>query len=70
MSCRAEAAVRSMASQHPPGLVQRYREDLQTRREVGGTVETDEPWLRWILQCHRPQSSCGMGSAEVNALRR
>ena len=51
----------------PPGLIQRYREELQARHYAGRTVDTYEQWLRRFLRFHRPRHPREMGSAEVNA---
>ncbi len=50
-----------------PGLIQRYREELQTRHYARRTVNTYEQWLRRFLRFHRMRHPRGMGSAEVNA---
>ncbi len=51
----------------PPGLVQRYREELQTRHYARRTVKTYELWLRRFLRFHGMRHPRDMGSAEVNA---
>ncbi|MFM7314146.1 MAG: integron integrase [Cyanobium sp.] len=51
----------------PPGLIQRYRELLQTRHYARRTVKTYEQWLRRFLRFHRMRHPRQMGSAEVNA---
>ena len=51
----------------PPGLIQRYREELQTRHYARRTVDTYEQWLRRFLRFHRPRHPRQMGSEEVNA---
>jgi integron integrase len=51
----------------PPGLVQRYREELQTRHYARRTVKTYELWLRRLLRFHGMRHPRDMGSAEVNA---
>jgi len=51
----------------PPGLIQRYRELLQTRHYARRTVKTYEQWLRRFLRFHRMRHPRDMGSAEVNA---
>jgi site-specific recombinase XerD len=56
-----------MASTRPPGLIQRYREELQTRHYARRTVNTYEQWLRRFLRFHQLRHPCEMGSAEVNA---
>jgi integron integrase len=57
-----------MASElRPPGLIQRYREELQTRHYARRTVNTYEQWLRRFLRFHRMRHPRTMGSAEVNA---
>ena len=50
----------------PPGLIQRYREELQARHYARRTVETYEQWLRRFLRFHRLRHPREMGSAEVN----
>jgi len=50
-----------------PGLIQRYREELQARHYARRTVDTYEQWLRRFLRFHRPRHPREMGSAEVNA---
>lgn len=54
-------------STRPPGLIQRYREELQTRHYARRTVNTYEQWLRRFLRFHRMRHPREMGSAEVNA---
>jgi len=57
-----------MASpQHSPGLIQRYREELQARHYARRTVATYEQWLRRFLRFHQRRHPREMGSAEVNA---
>jgi site-specific recombinase XerD len=57
-----------MASElRPPGLIQTYREELQTRHYARRTVNTYEQWLRRFLRFHRMRHPRTMGSAEVNA---
>jgi site-specific recombinase XerD len=56
----------SIASR-PPGLVQRYREELQTRHYARRTVNTYEQWLRRFLRFHGLRHPRQMGSIEVNA---
>ncbi|MFZ0406580.1 MAG: integron integrase [Cyanobium sp.] len=51
----------------PPGLIQRYREELQARHYARRTVATYEQWLRRFLRFHHPRHPREMGSAEVNA---
>ena len=51
----------------PPGLIQRYREELQARHYARRTVATYEQWLRRFLRFHRLRHPREMGSAEVNA---
>ena len=51
----------------PPGLIQRYRELLQTRHYARRTVKTYEQWLRRYLRFHGLHHPREMGSAEVNA---
>ncbi len=49
-----------------PGLIQRYRELLQTRHYARRTVKTYEQWLRRFLRFHRLRHPREMGSQEVN----
>lgn len=51
----------------PPGLIQRYREELQARHYARRTVKSYEQWLRRFLRFHRLRHPREMGSAEVNA---
>ena len=51
----------------PPGLIQRYREELQTRHYARRTVATYEQWLRRFLRFHGMRHPREMGSGEVNA---
>ena len=50
-----------------PGLIERYREALQTRHYARRTVKTYEQWLRRFLRFHNLRHPRTMGSAEVNA---
>lgn len=45
----------------PPGLIQRYRELLQTRHYARRTVKTYEQWLRRFLRFHRVHPEPGPG---------
>lgn len=57
-----------MTSQgQPPGLIQRYREELQVRHYARRTVKTYEQWLRRFLRFHGLRHPREMGSEEVNA---
>lgn len=51
----------------PPGLIQRYREELQARHYARRTVATYEQWLRRFLRFHGMRHPRQMGSEEVNA---
>jgi site-specific recombinase XerD len=51
----------------PPGLVQRYREELQARHYARRTVATYEQWLRRYMRFHDLRHPRELGSAEVNA---
>ena len=51
----------------PEGLIQRYREELQTRHYARRTVKTYELWLRRFLRFHNLRHPREMGSAEVNS---
>ena len=51
----------------PPGLIQRYREELQARHYARRTVDTYVQWLRRFLRFHQLRHPREMGSAEVNA---
>jgi len=50
-----------------PGLIQRYREELQARHYARRTVATYEQWLRRFLRFHRMRHPRQMGEAEINA---
>ena len=50
-----------------PGLIQRYREELEVRHDARRTVNTYEQWLRRFLRFHGRRHPREMGSAEVNA---
>jgi len=54
----------------PPGLIQRYREELQARHYARRTVKTYEQWLRRFLRFHQLRHPRELGSAEVNAFLR
>ena len=58
---------RPLGPSRPPGLIQRYREEMQARHYARRTVETYEQWLRRFLRFHRLRHPREMGSAEVNA---
>jgi site-specific recombinase XerD len=51
----------------PPGLIQRYREELQARHDAKCIVATYEKWLRRFLRFHGMRHPREMGSEEVNA---
>jgi len=55
------------AATQPPGLIQCYRELLQTRHYARRTVKTYEQWLRRFLRFHGMRHPREMGSTEVNA---
>lgn len=55
------------ADAKPPGLIQRYREELQARHYARRTVQTYEQWLRRFLRFHDRRHPRQMGSEEVNA---
>ncbi len=50
----------------PPGLIQRYREELQARHYARRTVDTYEQWLRRFLRFHGLRHPREMGNEEVN----
>jgi integron integrase len=50
-----------------PGLIQRYREELQVRHYARRTVSSYEQWLRRFLRFHRMRHPREMGEAEINA---
>lgn len=54
-------------STRPPGLIQRYREELQARHYARRTVTTYEQWLRRFLRFHGLRHPREMGSTEVNS---
>ena len=51
----------------PPGLIQRYREELQVRHYARRTVQTYEQWLRRFLRFHGLRHPREMDSDDVNA---
>jgi site-specific recombinase XerD len=51
----------------PPGLIQRYREELQVRHYARRTVTSYEQWLRRFLRFHQMRHPRQMGEAEINA---
>jgi integron integrase len=51
----------------PPGLIQRYREELQVRHYARRTVSSYEQWLRRFLRFHQMRHPRQMGKAEINA---
>ncbi|MCT0217890.1 integron integrase [Synechococcus sp. CS-1329] len=55
------------SSSRPPGLIQRYREELQVRHYARRTVNTYEQWLRRFLRFHAMRHPREMGSTEVKA---
>ncbi len=56
-----------MTGARPPGLIQRYREELQARHDARRTVNTYAQWLRRFLRFHGLGHPRRKGSAEVNA---
>ena len=57
-----------MTSQsRPPGLIQRYREELQVRHYARRTVSSYEQWLRRFLRFHQMRHPRQMGEGEINA---
>lgn len=54
-------------STRPPGLIQRYREELQARHYARRTVTTYEQWVRRFLRFHGLRHPREMGSTEVNS---
>ena len=61
------SAVAMVHDTHSPGLIQRYREELQVRHYARRTVNTYVQWLRRFLRFHQLRHPREMGSAEVNA---
>jgi integron integrase len=60
--------ITSMTCQNrPPGLIQRYREELQVRHYARRTVSSYEHWLRRFLRFHQMRHPREMGEAEINA---
>ena len=53
--------------QGSPGLIQRYREELQARHYARRTVSSYEQWLRRFLRFHQMRHPRQMGEAEINA---
>jgi integron integrase len=56
-----------LSQARPPGLIQRYREELQVRHYARRTVSSYEQWLRRFLRFHRMRHPRTMGEAEINA---
>ena len=56
-----------MTTTRPPGLIQRYKEELEVRHYARRTVKTYEQWLRRFLRFHHLRHPREMGSDEVNA---
>jgi site-specific recombinase XerD len=50
-----------------PGLIQRYREELQVRHYARRTVSAYEQWLRRFLRFHRMRHPREIGEAQINA---
>ena len=61
------AAPSMNSSVRPPGLIQRYREELQVRHDARRTVASYEHWLKRFLRFHRMRHPRTMGEAEINA---
>ena len=61
------SSVKSTEGARSPGLIQRYREELQARHYAKRTVATYEQWLRRFLRFHGRRHPREMGSGEVNA---
>lgn len=61
------ASATTSGGSRPPGLIQRYREELQVRHYARRTVKTYEQWLRRFLRFHQMRHPREMGSEEVNA---
>ena len=55
------------SQERPPGLIQRYREELQVRHYARRTIKTYEQWLRRFLHFHARRHPRQMGLAEVEA---
>lgn len=51
----------------PPGLIQRYRQELQARHDARRTMSSYEHWLRRFLRFHRMRHPRAMGEAEIKA---
>jgi len=51
----------------PPGLIQRYREELQTHYYARRTVSSYKHWLRRFLRFHQMRHPRSMGESEINA---
>ena len=54
-------------SPRSPGLIERYRQELQVRHYARRTVSTYTQWIRCFLRFHRLRHPREMGSDEVNA---
>lgn len=51
----------------PPGLIQRYRQELQARQYSRHRVGTYEQWLRRFLRIHQLRHPHAMGNEGVTA---
>ena len=60
--CREPTTNSHGTADKPPGLIQRYRELLQTRHYARRTVKTYEQWLRRFLRFHHLRHPREMGS--------
>jgi integron integrase len=56
-----------MTATRPPGLIHRYREELEVRHYARRTVKSYEQWLRRFIRFHKPRHPREMGSVDVNA---
>jgi integron integrase len=62
------AATRNTPAEgRPPGLIERYRQELTVRHYARRTVKTYEQWLRRFLRFHGLRHPREMGCEEVNA---
>ena len=52
-----------MTANRPPGLIQRYREELEVRHYARRTMKNYEQWLRRFLRFHTSHATQGKWGA-------
>lgn len=56
-------AIHTMTANRPPGLIQRYREELEVRHYARRTMKNYEQWLRRFLRFHTSHATQGKWGA-------